>query len=380
MKKPWCTEPFNVMEDKVWGDWGLCCRSAPLPYNGKDVSPLEHFNSDLMKQIRRDMIDHNMSDNIKKYCHKCIKHEESGIHSMRQNRMLTDKYPWKPIISANENDGEIKDFDFRSVEIKFFGNLCNLQCKMCGPLYSSSIAAAQKKTGEYDGPVHINAFADLNTAEKQQFYADLAQILPYTEVLKFTGGEPMMNKGVQDMVQWIVDNNFHHNLLLKIITNGTKVNQELLALGSQFQRFVIALSIDGMWEVNDYQRTGADFSEINNNINEFKLAAGEHGVIIYSATTAINVSSLDELIVYAKMRDLDVDMSSIVLSPSHMQIKVLPLKYRKKLIEKYSNPIYRHIVKALEDPEWDETLWKKFTKLNPEIGDLIPALKEYIDV
>ena len=71
-------------------------------------------------------------------------------------------------------------------------------------------------------------------------------------------------------------------------------------------------------------------------------------------------------------------LSSIVLSPSHLQLKVLPIEYRNELIKKYSAPQYKHIVKALEDPEWDEDLWLKFLKLNPEIVDLLPGLKKYV--
>lgn len=376
MSTPWCTEPFNVLEDKVWGDWGLCCRSAPLPYSGKDVSPLEHFNSDLMKEIRRDMLMHNITPNIKKYCHKCIKHEANGVNSMRQGR-LTMPRPDKAIQSAVINDGEIKEFEFRSVEIKFFGNLCNLQCKMCGPAYSSSIAATQKKTGEYDGPVHVNAFADLSNDSKVQFYKDLAQVLPHTNILKFTGGEPLMNKGVQEMIQWIVDNGFHTHLQLKLITNGTKVNDELLELCSKFKWFGICVSLDGVWEINDYQRLGADFFQIHNNIPLLRKYADS--IVAYCCVTAINVSSLDELVEYCNsVRNFNLDMSSIVLSPSHLQLKVLPIQYRNELIKKYSAPQYKHIVKALEDPEWDEDLWLKFLKLNHEIVNLLPGLKKYV--
>lgn len=383
MKTPWCTEPFNVIENKVWGNWGLCCRSAPLPYSGKDVSPLEHFNSDLMKEIRRDMIDHNITDNIKKYCHKCLEHESNNVRSMRQDRQGVSlrqggQLPTRAIQSAIDNDGEIKDFEFRSVEIKFFGNLCNLQCKMCGPAYSSSIAAAQKKQGIYDGPVHINVFANLADDTKAQFYKDLEQILPHTTMLKFTGGEPMMNRGVVEMIQWIVDRGYNTGLTINIITNGTQVNHELLELGSKFKRFIIALSIDGMWEVNDYQRVGADFSEINDNISIFKQYAGERNIIIYAAITAITVSSLEELVVYAKMRKLDINLSSFVLTPRYLQVKVLPIEYRNDLIKKYGNPVYKHIVKALQDPEWDEDLWKLFLKNNPEIGSIVPELRKYI--
>jgi MoaA/NifB/PqqE/SkfB family radical SAM enzyme len=386
MKKPWCTEPFNTIENAVWGQWGLCCRSTRLPYNAKDVSPLEHFNSDTMKQVRRDMLEHKMSDDIQRLCQKCIKHEADGNISMRQDRLKYDQTPYRSIQSAIDNDGEIKDFAFRSVEIKFFGNLCNLQCKMCGPTYSSSIAATQKKDGTYDGPVHVNVFADMQTSDQEKLYKDLEQIIPNTHQIKFTGGEPMMNKGIEQMVQWIVDKGYNKSTQITIITNGTKVNHNLLELCSKFKRFLIRLSLDGVWDINDYQRVGADFNDINNNISEYKRYA--NSICIDCTVTAISVNGLAELGTYAQMKELAINFSSIALHPDYLQIKVLPIPYRNKLIEKYSNPAFNavvfmkpeEVIIALEDPEWNQDLWEMFLEKNPDIVDVIPELKEYINV
>lgn len=371
--KPWCTEPFDVLENKVWGNWGLCCRSAPLPYSAKNISPIEHFNSDLMKQIRRDMLDHNISDDIKKYCHKCLEHERNNVESIRQQRIKISNN-FKPIQSAIDNNGEIKDFNFRSVEIKFFGNLCNLKCRMCGPEYSSSIAAEQKKQGIYSGPTHINAYADMSN--KEQFYSDLDQILPYTKILKFTGGEPMMNEGIQNLIQYAVDKDYSNNIILKIITNGTKINQKLLKLSSKFKMFWAEVSVDGLWEINDYQRTGSNFHDINSNIKILK----QYGKVSLTTTiTAINVHQLEDLISYSKYLNVDLSLGSIAITPLYLQVKVLPIGYRNKLIEKYKDIRECKVaVKALKDPEWDLKLFEKFLFTNPDICDIIEELKEWI--
>jgi sulfatase maturation enzyme AslB (radical SAM superfamily) len=380
--KPWCTEPFTTLENKVYGNWGLCCRSAPLPYSGKDISPIEHFNSDIMKQIRVDMIDHHMSDDIKKYCFKCIGTEKDGVKSLRQ-RVLAKATPWEAIKSAIANDGEIKpnSFEFRSIEIKFFGNLCNLKCRMCNPLTSSSIAAAEKKAGTYDGPTYINAYADMS--DKDKFYSDLDLILPRTNVVKFTGGEPMMNEGIQTLIQYAVDKGYNSNLQLKIITNGTKVNKKLLKLGSKFKNFKIMVSVDGIDEINDYQRVGSNFNKIDKNITIFKEYTSE--LYITAAVTAINVHTVDKIYEYSRKIDVNCDISSIVYTPEHLQIKVLPLGYRKPLIEKYKKikretgiKVYDNVINALSSPDWDSKLFEKFLFTNPHICGIIEELKEWI--
>lgn len=365
-RKPWCVEPFSTIESKVWGDWGLCCRSKPLPYHSRDVSPLEHFNGPMMNRIRRDMIDHNVTDEIKHLCSKCIQHEANGVMSRRQGMQSV------PIGEYNAN-GSMKNYKFRAIEIKFFGNLCNLKCKMCGPLYSSSIAAEQKKSGEYDGPVHHDVWAEYSADKKVKFYRDMAKIIPYANEIKFTGGEPMMNNGILDLVEWMVMNDLSHKISLRIITNGTKLNQDFLNYTKHFRSFHAMVSLDGVFDINDYQRTGSTFEDIDANIDILR----NYGLVsCTTAITAINVARLYELKIYCNSKLMAYDMTSVTLTPPHLQIKVLPPRFRQWLLNTYD---YNSIIaSALRDPEWPVDLWEKFLYTNPTITELLPELEPYV--
>ena len=350
--KPWCTEPFITLENKVYGPWGLCCRSKPLPY-GPEVSPLEHFNGETMKRIREDMLNHNITDEIKHYCEKCILHEQRGITSRRQQKLHF------PIPKSG--------YSFLSVEVKFFGNLCNLKCKMCDGLHSSSIAADEKKQGKWDGPIIYNGYERTN---KDKFYSDMDQILPNTKMIKFTGGEPTMNTGIMDFIQWIINKDYSKHLELKIITNGTKENKKLLNLSKEFKRFEIGVSVDGTWEIDEYQRTGTIFEDVIKNIKNYKLYGG---VYLIPVITALNVGNIHELKALANILQVSIDLSSIVLSPKHMRIDVLPIAYRKYLLNKYKYPA--EIKSALESDYWDEDGFNDLFNYNPDILNYIPELK-----
>lgn len=354
MKKPWCTEPFITLENKVYGPWGLCCRSKPLPY-GPEVSPLEHFHSETMQRIRKDMLDHNITDEIKNLCSKCIQHEERGITSRRQQKLN---------LPIPENG-----YDFYTVEVKFFGNLCNLKCKMCTGMHSSSIAAEEKKLGKRDGPVIYNGF---NLTNKDKFYSDMEQILPHTKLIKFTGGEPVMNQGILEFIQWIVNKGYSEHLELKIITNGTKRNEELLELSKKFKRFYIGISVDGTWDIDEYQRVGTDFCEVVQNIVNYKKYGN---VIIHSLITALNVGNVPDLVLLARSLKVPIDLSSIVMWPEHMRIEVLPPLYRKHLLSLYDYP--KEIRTSLEIELWDEKGYAELLKLNPDIFDVIPELQGF---
>lgn len=359
--KPWCTEPFITLENKVYGPWGLCCRSKTLPY-GPETSPLEHFNSENMKRIRKDMLNHNITDEIKSLCRTCILHEEKGIKSRRQGKA------YLPIPSVEE-DGSIKDFRFNSVEVKFFGNLCNLKCKMCKGELSSSIAAEEKKAGKWVGPTVINAY---NLADKNKFHSDMEKILPNTRMIKFTGGEPTMNVGIIDFIEWMVDKSYSKNLELKIITNGTRRSDKIIELSQYFRKFIIGISVDGTWEIDEYQRVGTVFEDVIENIRLYKTL-GE--VRLNPVITALNVCDVESLIAFASVMGVPLDLTSIALNPMHMRIDVLPPKYRQHLLSTFNYP--SQIRTALESEIWDEVGWKKLLELNPDIYEYIPVLKGF---
>lgn len=366
-RKPWCVEPFSTIETKVWGNYGLCCRSKPLPYTAIDMSPLEHFNGSTMNRIRQNMIDHNITDEIQNYCAKCLEHERNGVVSRRQGMRSVP-------IGHYLSNGSMLQYKFRSIEVKFFGNLCNLKCKMCGPLYSSSIAVEEKKAGRYPGKVHHDLWTEFDAGRKVKFFSDMQEIIPCTNEVKFTGGEPMMNEGILEFVEWMVMNNLSQNITLRIITNGTKINQDLLDFTKHFRAFHSMVSLDGVFDVNDYQRVGSNFEQIDQNIKILK----QYGLVsTTTAITAINVSRLHELKVYCNSRLLAYDMSSIVLTPEWLQVKVLPPEYRAELLNKYD---YNSIVAAaLRDSEFPVDLWKKFLDKNDKITELIPELEKYVD-
>lgn len=355
--KPWCTEPFITLENKVWGEWGLCCRSKGLPYSAKDVSPLDHFNSDTMKRVRKDMVNHNITDEIKNLCDKCILHETRGITSRRQQKVDME-------VPSMDKDGTIHDFKFNSIEVKFFGNLCNLICQMCDGRFSSSIAAIEKKKGNWTGPTHINIYEEMK--DKDKFYSDMSKILPYTKLVKFTGGEPTMNKSIIKFITWIADNGFAKNLTLKIITNGTRRSDSIIKASKAFREFYVQVSVDGTFDIDVLQRPGTNFDDVIDNIREYK----KHSYVgLGPVITALNVGDVPNLDSFAKSMGVPLDLSSIVMSPPHMRIEVLPIEYRQRLLKEYDYP--KEIRTALEDTFWDKEQFNVLLKLNPNLYDYL---------
>lgn len=360
-QKPWCVEPFITLENKVSGPWGLCCKSKSLSYTD-ELSPLEHFNSETMKRIRKDMLNHNVTEEIQKLCQSCILHENDGITSRRQRKAHLD-------IPEVSDEGDVAEYQFNTIEVKFFGNLCNLKCKMCKGELSSSIAADEKKAGRWTGPTVIDAF---KYVDQDKFYSDMREILPNARMIKFTGGEPTMNVGITQFIEWIVDNGYARKLELKIITNGTRRSDRIIELSRHFKRFVVDISVDATWEIDEYQRVGTKFEDVIENIHLYKNCAS---IKIGPVITALNVGDVSNLVAFAKAVDAPLDLSSIANDPPHMKVDVLPIAYRQHLLNEYDYP--KEIKTALESDHWNKEGYDKLLSLNPDIFDYIPTLKDF---
>ena len=358
----WCPEPYMTLEQKTFGNYGVCCRSQPLPYTTLEKTIAEHFNSSEMQELRTEMESGVVGKKIGYYCKKCIVHEKSGVFSKRQRRiqrirgMLTDPTNSKFIqgLKTTVETGivDLSTMGVFSLEFKFFGNLCNLNCLMCHPLQSSSIAKEWKDNNKWDGPTVINLYKEFTTEQKETFYNEIRALLPNTLQVKFTGGEPMMNKDLLDLINFIVKSGYANNITLRVVTNGTIVPERFTKQVKHFKQFICQVSVDGVWAVNDYQRAGSKFDVIDANIDRYKALPNTR-VSINSAITALNCGYVDELYLYAKHKEIDIDLTSVVLTPTYLMPQVLPTevkqKYVKKLLASEHKVKYVNVINALTD-------------------------------
>ena len=126
-----CLLPFIHMATKTDGDIKLCCRSSPIG-NINTTSLEQIWNSDVYKEVRQKMLNGERP----KQCNACWRHEDIGVRSMRQryNKTRTNKY-LPQVLKLNED--YTMPFEIPILESKM-SNFCNLKCRMCHPLDSTS--------------------------------------------------------------------------------------------------------------------------------------------------------------------------------------------------------------------------------------------------
>lgn len=150
LPKSFCTLPFGNICLNTDGTAKLCNNAAnhvaahgrPLSLHTETLEQI--WNSDYMRQVRRDMI----AGKAVAACVGCYRTEADGGRSMRQ---LKNSWPRDIFDTDTETDSLaaaqaiVSDHDAiatppSSLDI-WLGNLCNLKCRTCSPIYSSQIAA-----------------------------------------------------------------------------------------------------------------------------------------------------------------------------------------------------------------------------------------------
>jgi glutamate-1-semialdehyde 2,1-aminomutase len=139
--------PFTGLATREDGAIKVCCRSHPVGQI-QDQSLEEIWNNDTMKRIRKQVL--NGERPLE--CAPCFALEEQGVESLRQ-RHINGVIPEARInlypnaLEALKEDYSMP-FEFPTMEIKM-NNLCNLKCRMCNPMDSTSWNDWSEVEGHY---------------------------------------------------------------------------------------------------------------------------------------------------------------------------------------------------------------------------------------
>ena len=328
-----CILPFTHMATKTYGDVKLCCRSMPIG-NVKEQTLSSIWNSDRYKQVRKDMLDGERPAE----CNICWNQEDVGVISMRQrfNDMRQDQLNHLEKCS----DDYAMPFEIPVLELKL-SNLCNLKCRMCHPLDSSSWWHDWKKIehlmftnnrGTHDR-VKLMSGAQLSAWDDSRFWDEFDQLIPFFEIIEFAGGEPLIDPLHHKILTRLAP--FSEKIKLKYATNLTNIRfgeTKFFEVWKNFNSVQLNVSIDGLDDIYDYVRQDATWQQTLENIKAVKKLPNV--ILIIQKTIQIyNIHQLPAFI------DFFVDeIGSIVTThrvdfPRCLSIKSLPPKYRASIID-----------------------------------------------
>jgi len=405
-----CATPFQMLYSDVLGDYAPCSWATPFDANIRDTSLSDWFEKDpKLNQLREEMITPGSDLTLtKKTCAACMKQEKLYGRSRRQASMKIQTNGgrfWPLLRKAVERfkadgQGHIKDRIFE-VQLKAFGNQCNLDCYMCMPYDSTTrIKSMDSIELETQKVFNINALINgeltkLNPIKNKSLddvIDQITEMAPYIFNLKLIGGEPLVMKQFYKLLDAIVATGHAEHIQVKYQTNMSVLSHSkynIINYLDKFAKFEFTVSLDGTGEANNYIRRKSDWEQILNNIKVISKYPKAH-VCVNGAISFLSIMRFHELIKWFDDNSKDTFDQinwSMIRSPEKLGANVLPEAIKKKLIPKYANyPDIQNILKESNHGlDYQDTLdyllmndkYYKGTKWEMNLFDVFPELEEY---
>ena len=333
--KTFCMHPFTGLATREDGAVKVCCRSQPIGWIQDDT--LENiWNGPQMREVRKKVL----SDERPDVCKPCFDLEDQGVESLRQ-RHIKNSIPESRInLYPNALDNLRNDysmpFEFPTIEIKL-NNLCNLKCRMCNPLDSTSwkdwneVLPFYKKENNYLVPTvqhlvktpgqYIGQFDDTDN-----WWESFEKLLPYFKRVEFAGGEPLMDPQHYKILDMLKP--YGKNIEIKYATNGTTLGiskgRTIHDYWPHFRSVAVNVSIDGIHDVYNYIRGNGDFSQVEANIREIQKIPNVSRIVGAFTAQAGNILQAAECIDYFINNMGIVFYSHRVSYPNCLSAQVLP--------------------------------------------------------
>jgi radical SAM protein with 4Fe4S-binding SPASM domain len=273
--KNFCPAPWMHLHVINDGKAFPCCMT-PLEDNNSfgnvnKQSLTEVLNSPKAKEMRADML---QDKPLPQSCHRCTDKEALGMNTMRTGMVDDYTHLIQDKIADTKEDGTIDKVELFYWDFRF-SNYCNLSCRTCSPLFSTSWDKDYKILWKSESKEA--ALIDLNNATP--FWKDLKEQIKYVKSIHFAGGEPILMTEHWRLMDMLVENNLT-DMDLHYSTNGTVLTykgRNVLDLWKKFKHVHLSLSIDGVFDAFNYVRNRGEWSVVEQNLIAIKKASRYHG-------------------------------------------------------------------------------------------------------
>ena len=267
----------------------------------------ETRNNSVWKTLRQSFLNGTMPG----ICATCINAERVGASSPRQ---LNNEYLFehldidilaevKRCIDAGLTADKVYAIDYMP------SNYCNYACVMC---YSG--ASSQRYT--FDIQQGIKSKYEINPVD-----CDFFEVIDHVKILGFTGGETILQPEVNRLIDYVIDQGLAPGMIITILTNASAFPDSLVEKFKHFKKVLYTVSIDGVGDVIEYQRRGAKWTTIQENVK--KIHASPVHEIVNHVVTSINILSAMDFVDWCHANDLKFASVSHVFQ-EHLGIAAMP--------------------------------------------------------
>ena len=394
--KTFCMYPWIHMHAYPTGNAYLCCMTdMEFPIgNFKNNTMREIWNDRPMREIRQAMLTEKSVD----ACNRCYEQEASGFMS---GRLGANKHHGHHIkkVAKTQTDGTFEDFELTYWDIRF-SNLCNLSCRSCGHIFSSSWYQDQAKLS---GPEWKKTHKVLNYAGRFETDAweQLIEHIDHVEQIYFAGGEPLlMDEHYRILDELVRRKKFDVRLIYNTNFTHTELkDRSVFEYWKLFDSVSIGASLDDCGNRAEYIRKGTDWAVVEQNRRDMMRICPKVDFYISPTLSIMNAWSITDFhrdwVEKGLIGPQDINVN-ILQDPPYYRIDIAPTEYKQQLKTKFLNhihwlqeqdPLQRATVgfesavnymMATDNTHLIDTFWRKTHELDSirkeNVLDVIPEL------
>jgi len=346
----------------------------------------EIMNSKKSKSMRKGMLE---GKPLPSSCHRCVEKEEAGFGSMRIG--MNDNWfnQIEDLVKNTNEDGSLDElrllyWDFR------FSNYCNLACRTCSPLFSTSWTKDWVKLYGKDTSEHLGL---INLDKNKTFWENIEETIDTAQEIHFAGGEPLIMPEHWRIIE-MLEHKKMYNIKLKYSTNATMLTNKgrnIIDIWKKFRNVHLSLSIDGVGDTFELTRHNGNWKQTESNLLE--IAKNGIDFWIHPTISILNIFRIDEMHehlfnlglipIFKKPHEkYAFDPSHYFTSrfhlnpvfyPTYYSLESLPkelkdqaakklVKYGKKMLDKHGIPIsgWESLINIMYSKDSDEKQFEKF--------------------
>lgn len=333
--KTFCVYPWLHLHAYPTGQAYPCC-GAEMRYpvgNTKTHSLQQIWNSAEQKQLRTNMLTEQLSP----ACNRCYEQEQAGFFSMRKS---ANKHHGHHISRVHEtqSDGKLERFEMTYWDIRF-SNLCNLSCRSCGHIFSSSWYQDQTRLAGVEWGESNTA---LNFAGRTEIdmWEQLVPHLDHVEQIYFAGGEPLM---MQEHYRILDELERRQKFDVRLIynTNFTQIrlkDRSVFEYWKKFKSVAVGASLDAMGARAEYIRKGTRWDLVQRNREQMLAVCPRVDFYISPTLSIMNAWHLPDFHKDWTQRGLiqaqDLNVN-ILQDPAHLRLDIAPQAYKQEIKQKF---------------------------------------------
>jgi MoaA/NifB/PqqE/SkfB family radical SAM enzyme len=282
------------------------------------------------------------------HCSRCFEDEALGRMSyrLRSNDLwLGDRSGAAALKQMIEQSADgVASLDPSYFDLRL-GNICNLKCTICKPLYSSQIERDPAHAPWITDAPYTRLANRFGTADEwfdaEALPDEIMEMSGNLAMIQLAGGEPTINRTQIAFLKKLCAAGRAPVIDLTVVTNLIAVQPDVFATLAQFKSLFVIVSVDGYGETYEYVRYPGKWPALVRNIGRLRQLRPDIRIRIDAVLQAINALNVPDLFEWADSQEIPIELWFGRGLDQYNDFRILPHDIRKQFAARFEDYFVR---------------------------------------